>query len=110
MPTPATNFSDPTGLSRLLTSLPALTAKPKVFNISLTPSKCFFNHIFFRFGILAQNGTVRKLLTGTSKPTKLGKIPQLPTGRQIIITFPPNYRLRGVGGRPLKGQLWPRTR
>jgi len=107
MTTPTTNFSNPTGLSKLLVSLPA--SKPKKACISLSVYKASLPHVFIRFGILLQNGIVRKVISGT-RPPIIGKLPLFPTGKQIILTFPPNYRLRSGGIRPLKGQLWPRTR
>ena len=111
MPTtlpPTINFTDPTGLSKLLVSQSVPASKP--ISLSLYPARYWIANTFFRWAIISQNGTARKIFESTPRPTRVGTIPLPPMGRQIILTFPPNYKERTGGGRPIRGQLWPRTR
>ena len=108
MAAPTINFSDTNTLSRLVVSLPI--PKLSILKMTLSHSLCHFSHIFIKWEMIANFGTTRTLVMNIPKPTKLGKLPLLPIGRQIIITFPPIYKDRSSARRPLRGQLWPRTR
>ena len=111
MPTtlpPTINFTDPTGLSILL--IPQNVVVSTTFSLSVSAVRYQTVHTFFRWSTLLQSGTTKKIFESTPRPTRAGTIPLPPMGRQIILTFPPNYKERTGAGRPIKGQLWPRTR
>ena len=108
MTAPSSAFINPTGLSLFVSQNKPVNTN--ITNLPLMQTKCFFPNTFFKFSIVGLGNILPRMLTGTNKPVLVGRIPRFPTGRQIILTFPPNYKLRSGAGRPLRGQLWPRTR
>jgi hypothetical protein len=64
---------------------------------------------FFRFGLTHQTG-IPPTVGVTSPRLSTLIIPNVASARLMLITFPPIYKTRTGRARPLKGQLWPRTR
>lgn len=104
---PVKNFSQPTGLSLLVSSaVPHVVKTPQLAAYPYLRRELF---VFFKFGLMIQSGVIG--IIGTNKlPQMRTKIPLPPMMRQMLITFPPIYKTRTGRLRPLKGQLWPRTR
>jgi hypothetical protein len=104
---PVKNFSQPTGLSLLVSNMiPQISRTPRLLAFPYVRREIF---VFFKFGLVMQSGTIN--IIGTTKLQKaLIKLPLPPMMRQVLVTFPPIYKTRTGRARPLKGQLWPRTR
>lgn len=107
MPGPVKNFTQPTGLSFLLTNpmpIPDVTIKLDAFRYMRRQM-----YTFFKFGLVKQGGTIHSIAPAPNFTTLL-RLPMPPLIRQVLVTFPPIYKTRSGRQRPLKGQLWPRTR
>jgi hypothetical protein len=107
MPGPEKAFTQPTNLSIIFDNpMPQLVLTPRISAFSYNRREIF---AFFKFGLVKQSGTINVI--GTSKITKIQiRLPLPPMIRQVLVTFPPIYKTRTGRARPLKGQLWPRTR
>ena len=107
MPGPVKNFTAPTGLS-ILISAPVPFKVAKVVSIYSMPYLRRWVFTFYKFGLT---------IAGCAKPVLISKpqairngFPRPPMMRLMMVTFPPIYKTRTGRARPLKGQLWPRTR
>jgi hypothetical protein len=107
MPGPEKNFTQPVNLSIIFDSpMPQLILTPAISAFSYNKRQVF---VFFKFGLVKQSGTVN--IIGNSKIIKtLITLPLPPMIKQVLVTFSPIYKTRTGRQRPLKGQLWPRTR
>lgn len=103
---PTKNFTDPTGTSILLIAQVPLMFPSITINAMAFKYKEVYQ--FFKFGLMRQGGVVGKILTKDTP--NIPSIPKSPMMKQLILTFPPVYKERSNRERPLKGQLWPRTR
>ena len=104
MATPVINFTDPVGMSRFFIA-PLPLSKPRIFHLDFTPQLCKLVFRFKKYAILLPMGKPQLLVLNTPKPGKTWLVTNL-----HIVTFPSVYKERGSRLRPVKGQLWPRTR
>lgn len=106
MPGPVKAFIPLNGLSLFIVPVP-ITIMPIKFQALVVNYRIPYS--FFKFGLIKQNNTVQPIGIKMSFTTTI-KLPLAPLIRQMLITFPPIYKTRSGRQRPLKGQLWPRTR
>jgi len=100
------NFGTLNGLTQILTPMPVVVIPISLQSIFYLYRRVF---VFFKFGLVKQAGTIQSI--GIRKPVSSPRtIPMAPLIKQMLVTFPPIYKTRTGRVRPLKGQLWPRTR
>ena len=105
MPGPEKNFGTLNGITPMLQSTvpqlrPTVTLNAFVWLWRKT-------NTFFRFG-LTHNGIT---VMGIKPPARVIRpFQNISVTRLMLTTFPPIYKTRTGRARPLKGQLWPRTR
>jgi hypothetical protein len=105
MPGPEKNFGTLSGITPMLQShIPQIMPTIRINAFVWLWRK---THTFFRFGL-----TKQAIVTIGVKPSVRITRPfqNVSVSRLMLVTFPPIYKTRTGRARPLKGQLWPRTR
>ena len=106
MPGPAKAFGELDGLTGLVNG-----PSPLVRSITKIDAFTYLwrtTFTFFRFGIIQQSILISVGIK--SSPRLLRPMQNVSVSRLMLVTFPPIYKTRTGRARPLKGQLWPRTR
>lgn len=103
---PDKNYGTLSGISKMLIrEVPAVvTINP---SLKAFPSLYIKTYSFYRYGLI--NFTTNYNITPKVKVT-VSRIPQSPLMTLFLVTFPSTYKTRSGRARPIKGQLWPRTR
>ena len=105
MPGPEKNFGTLNGITPLFQSstpqiMPTIQINAFVWLWRKTTT-------FFRFGLTRTGIT----LIGVKPSVRIARpFQNISASRLMLVTFPPIYKTRTGRARPLKGQLWPRTR